>query len=133
MASLSARSETQPVQPDRVVELFVEAWNQLDFDAIEALLMPGILFANGPLPVLVGRDTVSAYLRSAGPFEACRWEILSMAKDGTRVLTERVDHLVVRGTAIALPIMGVFDVQQGLIHQWRDYFDLTAYRAQWPG
>jgi limonene-1,2-epoxide hydrolase len=48
------------------------------------------------------------------------------------VLTERIDHLVVRGTSITLPIMGVFDVQDGLIAEWRDYFDLASYRAQLP-
>jgi limonene-1,2-epoxide hydrolase len=115
-----------------VVQAFADAWGRLDFRALDALLAPDICYLNGPLPRLVGRDAVMRYLRSAGPFEACRWEMLSVAVSGTEVLTERIDHLVVRGTEIRLPIMGVFDVQSGLIHQWRDYFDLDSYRAQWP-
>lgn len=111
---------------------FAAAWDRLDFDGLEALMSPDIRYANGPLPALQGRAEVIQYLRRAGPFDACRWDMLSVAVTGTKVLTERVDHLVVRGIAIALPIMGVFDVPHGLIVHWRDYFDLAAYRAQWP-
>jgi limonene-1,2-epoxide hydrolase len=114
------------------VNAFVTAWDRLDLAGVKALLAPAVRFANGPLPVLTGRDTVMAYLHCAGPFDACRWEILSLAVAGCQVLTERIDHLVVRGTSIALPIMGVFDVQDGLIAEWRDYFDLASYRAQLP-
>ncbi len=130
----SARATAHPAHPGpaATVRAFASAWDRLDFEAILAWLAPGIRYENGPLPPLVGHAAVAAYLQGAGPFEACRWELVAIAEDGTRVLTERVDHLRVRGTTIRLPVMGVFDVQQGLIHHWRDYFDLAAYRAQWP-
>jgi len=130
----SAEAPAPPVasSPAATVRAFAAAWDQLDFPAIVALLARDIRYENGPLPPLVGHAAVSEYLRGAGPFEACRWELVAIAEDGSRVLTERVDHLRVRGTTIRLPVMGVFDVRQGLIHHWRDYFDLAAYRAQWP-
>jgi limonene-1,2-epoxide hydrolase len=130
----SAKAPAPPAahSPAAIVRAFAAAWDRLDFANILALLAPGIRYENGPLPLLVGHGAVADYLQGAGPFDACRWDLISLAEDGTRVLTERIDHLWVRGTAIRLPVMGVFDVQQGLIHHWRDYFDLAAYRAQWP-
>jgi limonene-1,2-epoxide hydrolase len=118
--------------PAASVRAFAAAWDRLDFGAILALLAPDIRDGNGPLPVLVGRRAVANCLQGAGPFEACRWDLLAIAEDGTRVLTERVDHLRVRCKAIRLPVMGVFDVQGGLIHNWRDDFDVADHRAQWP-
>jgi limonene-1,2-epoxide hydrolase len=115
-----------------IVQRFVAAWDGPDLDSVAGLLHPGIRFANGPLPVLEGRAAVMDYLRAAGPFEACRWELLALAADGGRVLTERLDRLRVRGADIVLPVMGIFEVADGLIRHWRDYFDLAAYRAQWP-
>jgi limonene-1,2-epoxide hydrolase len=28
--------------------------------------------------------------------------------------------------------MGIFEIEDGLIRRWRDYFDLASYRSQWP-
>jgi limonene-1,2-epoxide hydrolase len=132
MRSAEAPAPPAAHSPAAIVRAFADAWDRLDFATILALLAPGIRYENGPLPVLVGHRAVGDYLQGAGPFEACRWDLISIAENGTRVLTERVDHLWVRGKAIRLPVMGVFDVQQGLILHWRDYFDLASYRAQWP-
>jgi limonene-1,2-epoxide hydrolase len=51
---------------------------------------------------------------------------------GDQVLTERIDRMTVAGTAITLPVMGIFELRNGTIRAWRDYFDLASYRAQWP-
>ena len=40
--------------------------------------------------------------------------------------------MVVGATRIALPVNRVFELRDGLIAAWRDYFDLSSYRAQWP-
>ena len=118
--------------PSAVVRRFGAAWDRLDFDAIAALLAPDILYHNVPTDPIRGAAAVDRYLRAAGPFDACRWEFLSIAVAGDTVLTERIDHLTVRGRRIVLPVMGRFDIAAGLIAVWRDYFDLANYRAQWP-
>jgi len=118
--------------PVGTVRAFADAWNRLDFDEIAGLLHPDIHYHNVPLTPLSGKADVEAYLRSAGPFESCRWTLLEIAATDDRVLTERVDEMVVRGTRVVLPVMGVFVIRDGLISEWRDYFDLASYRAQWP-
>ena len=114
-----------------VVEAFCEAWSNLDFESIAALLSDDIVYRNGPLPMLAGKAPVMDYLSGAGPFDNMEWEILNIASSGNAVLTERIDHISRRGQSAALPIMGTFEVREGLIVEWRDYFDLAAYQAQW--
>ena len=41
------------------------------------------------------------------------------------MLTERVDKFLVKGQWIELPVMGTFEVSDGRIRAWRDYFDLA--------
>ncbi len=126
--------ESNPTDSDSVavVRRFGAAWDRLDLDAVIALIAPDAIYHNMPLEPLHGRPAIADYLRRAGPFDACRWEFLTIAAAGNVVLTERVDHLSVAGKAVVLPVMGSFEIMDGLIRRWRDYFDLASYRAQWP-
>lgn len=123
-------SETQAAID--IVRRFCRCWDRLDFDAAADFLHDDIIYHNMPLDPIHGKTAVEAYLRGAGPFETCQWELLNIAADGPVVLTERVDRFTVRGTPIALEVMGVFEIADGRIRRWRDYFDLASYRAQWP-
>ena len=115
-----------------IVRRFCGCWDRLDFDAMAGLLHQDIHYHNMPLDPIDGKAAVEAYLRAAGPFESCEWELLNIAADGPVVLTERVDRFTVDGVPIVLEIMGVFEIADGRIRRWRDYFDLASYRAQWP-
>ena len=46
------------------------------------------------------------------------------------MLTERVDVFVLPNVTIELPVMGTFEVRDGKIAKWRDYFDLNQYMSQ---
>ena len=52
---------------------------------------------------------------------------------GDVVLTERVDVFVYPDKTIELPVMGTFEVRDGKIAAWRDYFDLNQYMSQLSG
>jgi len=53
-----------------------------------------------------------------------RVRILRMAATGGLVFTERIDALERAGRTGELPVAGVFEVEDGRIVAWRDYFDL---------
>lgn len=53
-----------------------------------------------------------------------------MAETGNAVLTERVDRFVINGKEVALPVMGIFELANGKITSWRDYFDLATWQRQ---
>ena len=47
---------------------------------------------------------------------------------GDTVMNERTDALHRKdGVTVELPVMGVFEIVDGHIAAWRDYFDLTMF------
>ena len=64
------------------------------------------------------------------PASKVEFEILAVASRGEVVFTERVDRFTVGGKEIALPVAGVFEVRDGKIAAWRDYFDMASYQRQ---
>jgi limonene-1,2-epoxide hydrolase len=79
---------------------------------------------------VVGRHAILAELTSfmamGGDVSV---EIVHLMADGPFVMTERIDHFAKWGRTISLPVMGLFDVQEGVIAAWRDYFDLAQFTA----
>jgi len=118
------------MRPVQVVEAFVAAWNRMDLDGVLGLLHEEIVYHNVPLEPLHGKAAVSDYLRSRWIFEEIDWEVPNIAVTGNTVLTERVDRFVLDGRAVALPVMGAFEIRDERIVAWRDYFDLAGWRAQ---
>lgn len=116
--------------PVDVVKAFVSAWNRMDLEAILAFLHEDIVYHNVPVEPLCGKAAVSDYLRSRWIFEAIDWEMPHVAAAGNTVLTERVDRFVLDGRPVALPVMGAFEIRDGAIVAWRDYFDLACWQAQ---
>ncbi len=64
-----------------------------------------------------------------------RADMLAIAEVGNKVLTERIDHLLgPDGKAVmSLAVMGVFEVADGKITAWRDYFDTAGIAAAAAG
>lgn len=114
---------------EEVVLAFIEAWNRLDHDRIYGLMSDGIVYHNMPVEPVVGRDAVREHL-AAWPVDACEWTVLNIASRGDVVLTERVDRFERRGRTIAIPVMGAFEVADGRIAHWRDYFDMGALKPK---
>ncbi len=53
-------------------------------------------------------------------------------EDGA-VLTERKDVFTLGTTEAPIPVMGVFEVAEGRITAWRDYFDMAQVTALFSG
>jgi limonene-1,2-epoxide hydrolase len=56
--------------------------------------------------------------------------VTNLAATGDVVLTERVDVFTTAEKSIELPVMGAFEVRDGKIAAWRDYFDLNQFMSQ---
>ena len=57
---------------------------------------------------------------------------IAESADGS-VLTERTDRFLIGETWLELPVSGTFEVRDGLIVAWRDYFDMQQFQRQLPG
>ena len=65
--------------------------------------------------------------------EKVEFRVLNISAAGNVVLTERVDVFVLPTTSrSSCPVMGTFEVRDGKIAAWRDYFDLNQYMQQLP-
>ncbi len=63
---------------------------------------------------------------------ALTWELRHIVADGAIVMTERVDNFLVGETRISVPCMGIFELRDGKIAAWRDYWDLRQFERQLP-
>ena len=45
-------------------------------------------------------------------------------------MTERVDVLKLPDKSFELPVMGTFEVSDGTIKAWRDYFDTNQFTSR---
>ncbi len=110
----------------RVILRFVDHFNSDRIDAALELLDDHVLYHNIPMEALRGREQVRAFTYGFGVGTAFRANGRSVrwAAQGDIVLTERLDIFHAKdGGRIAIPLMGAFRVRNGLIVEWRDYFD----------
>lgn len=119
--------------PTETVRAFIDAWNANDIDRVVTALHADIHYHNVPLEPIQGREAVRTYLKTQARFDWVDWKLLAIAESGDTVLTERIDEFGVGGVHVKLPIMGAFEIRDGLIIAWRDYFDLAMYLRQREG
>ena len=117
--------------PTRTVETFLYAMRDKDFDAMDAALDDDLVYQNVGLPTIRGRARTMKFLRSLSrPNMGFDVKIHRIAAEGTAVLTERTDMLVFGPFQPQFWVCGVFEVRDGRITLWRDYFDfLDVVRA----
>jgi limonene-1,2-epoxide hydrolase len=52
-----------------------------------------------------------------------RIELLRLCVSGTAVFSERIDHMVLDGRPVSMPVAAVFEFADGRIRRWREYYD----------
>jgi limonene-1,2-epoxide hydrolase len=57
---------------------------------------------------------------------------LFVLADGTIVMTERVDNFLAGDTRVTVPCVDIFELRDGKIAAWRDYWDLQPFEKQPP-
>jgi limonene-1,2-epoxide hydrolase len=114
-----------------VVRDFCAAWSDFDIDRIMGFFTTDAVYHNIPVDPVEGVDAIRATIEmfTTGA-EKLEFRVLNLAADGAVVMTERVDVFVLPHTTIELPVMGTFEVRDGKIAAWRDYFDLQQYMSQ---
>src|SRR6202022_2199790 len=75
-----------------------------------------------------GREAIKEFIAgfTAG-FDGIDFQVHPQVSDGNVVMNERTDVMHRKdGGEIPLPVTGVFEVIDGRIAAWRDYFDLAT-------
>ena len=122
--------------PIEVVRRFCAAWSD-DLGAAElaAFFTDDAVYHNIPLEPVTGReaiaDTIASFIRPGAPgIERIEFRVINIAADGPVVMTERVDVFTLPDKSFELPVMGTFEVRDGKIKAWRDYFDLNQFTTR---
>ena len=119
------------MSPAEVVDRFIAAIERRDIDAAIALLHPDVEYDNVPIGPVRGRAAVRSILEPiTARSDEVRWPVSRRAEAGPVVFNERVDRFRSGDRWIEIAVAGVWEVHDGLITLWRDYFDLETYRAQ---
>ena len=116
-------SEQTAVENAHTVEQFLYALQDSNLDAAGPLLAEDLVYQNVGLPTIHGRKRAMKLFSSLGGSSAFEVKIHRIAADGAAVLTERTDALIFGPLRLQFWVCGVFEVHDGEITLWRDYFD----------
>jgi limonene-1,2-epoxide hydrolase len=115
---------------EQVVKDFCAAATTRDPQALRAFFSDDVVYHNIPMDPAEGIDATMAVIDMfLGMCEALEFQVHHLASDGTTVLTERTDIFTINGRSAPLPVMGAFQVVDGKITAWRDYFDMAQVTA----
>ncbi|MHC9293501.1 limonene-1,2-epoxide hydrolase family protein [Mycobacterium sp. LTG2003] len=109
------------------VETFLNALQDQDIDTAEGTLAQNLVYQNVGFPTIYGRARVAKLFRSMQGRAGFEVKIHRIAADGASVLTERTDALVFGPVRLQFWVCGVFEVHEGRITLWRDYFDVFDF------
>ena len=109
------------------VETFLFAVADEDFDTVNALLADDVKWQNVGLPTISGRERIVKLMRSGKGKLGFEVKFHRIAAEGSAVLTERTDALIIGPVRLQFWVCGVFEVHDGRITLWRDYFDFFDF------
>ena len=115
---------------ESIVREFCAAWSRLDVDEIAGYFTDDAVYHNIPLQPLHGRDAIRGFLAGfLSGASSAEFRMKNVVASGSIVMTERVDAFSIGGREVAIPVAGVFEISDGKIAAWRDYFDMAAVTA----
>ncbi len=102
---------------------FLEALQAQDFDTFASLAADDLVYQNVGLPTIRGGKRVVKLLRGMEGKVGFEVKFHRNVVDGSTVLNERTDAIVFGPLRLQFWVCGVFEVHDGRITLWRDYFD----------
>lgn len=117
--------------PLELVNEFIARIEAKDVAGAVELVSDDCEYENVPMGKVIGRDAI---LQSLGPFidgcDTVDWQVAREAETGEVVFNERLDRFETAAGWIEVPVTGVWEVTDGKISLWRDYFDLATFSGQ---
>ena len=116
--------------PADVVTALMDACNRKDLEAALRLFADDAVYHNIPLAPAVGltaiRETLGPFLAMADKVDWITHHLVASAEG--IVMTERTDRFHLPSGWLEVPVMGIFEIRNGKIAAWRDYFDMVPVK-----
>ena len=119
-----------------LIDQFIASWATMDLDQIMSHFADDAVYTNVPIdPPNEGseaiRKTIEGFMGMAQKIEFVVHHQTENAQGV--VMNERTDRFLIGERWAEAPVMGVFEIADGKIQAWRDYFDLAQFSSQMGG
>jgi limonene-1,2-epoxide hydrolase len=116
---------------DAVVTEFCTLWSQPDPEKLADWFTEDAVYHNIPMPPAEGRQAIKEFIAGfVAAVDGIDFQVHRQLSTGNVVMNERTDVMrFTNGSELPLPVMGVFEVRDGKIAVWRDYFDMATVTA----
>ena len=118
---------------DEIITSFVREFDVPTPDAasLGRYFAEDAVYHNIPMKPVSGRAAIEKVLGGMqATMLSAGWEVRHQVATGDVVMNERIDRFTAKGKTIEIPVMGVFELKDGKITAWRDYFDLAMFQSQ---
>jgi len=111
---------------------FLASWRSRDLERLMSFFSEDSTYHNVPVEPIRGlagiRGIFTAFLAA---FREASLDVVCVAAEPGLVIAERIDRFETRsGVAFALPVTGVFVIENEKIARFSDYFDLASFERQ---
>ncbi|SVA24724.1 uncharacterized protein METZ01_LOCUS77578 [marine metagenome] len=112
----------------QTIKAFIAAWSNLDVDELVGYFCEDGIYYNMPAQPVQGHEKLKLFIEGfIAKWTKTTWETLNIIGEGNVVIVERLDRTEVGDIKVDLPCCGVFEMEEGKIKIWRDYFDMGTY------
>jgi limonene-1,2-epoxide hydrolase len=99
-------------------------FDRLDYEFVaDGYAEDGVLHFMQKQPIRGRKNILAFFVREFEPITNTRIEVLNVVEAGDLVMVERIDHYDYKGRPISCPVANAADYKDGLIVEWREYFD----------
>jgi limonene-1,2-epoxide hydrolase len=116
-----------------IVASFVREWDapQPNIDSLGSYFTEDAVYHNLPFEPVVGRAAILKVLGGMGAaMQSAGWEVKHQVATGDVVMNERIDRFRMGEKDVSVRVVGVFELRDGKITAWRDYFDRNEFQSQ---
>jgi limonene-1,2-epoxide hydrolase len=111
---------------ETAVRSFIAAWSRLDANELVGFFTEDGTYHNMMAKPVSGRENLRKFIAGfLKGWTATEWDIVNIVSRGDVVMAERLDRTRLDDKKVDLPC--VFEMQDGKIKVWRDYFDLVTF------
>lgn len=115
----------------KTVRAYYAAWLADDLDGVMALCTDDVVAVNVPIGPIEGKPAVRKFFaKFQSRIRDKRYEVHRVIANADSCVVEGVEMYVRDGRQVSLPYMSTFLFRDGLICEWRDYFDLKTLMDQ---
>lgn len=130
LASTVEAKDMAAKEPMKVAEEMLDAWHRLNLDDIANMFTEDGVLHSVMKPPVQGRTNIKTYLTPLiTGATRLDFKLKNVVVKGNVVILERVDDFDFKGKSGQVPVVGVMEIENGKVKEWREYYDYATLAA----